>query len=83
MIYNNLWRHTMPQLSLYLTQEQLTKLENVAYSDRMSLSKWVVTQIVDRIEPHYPDGWADLFGSVKDDTFVRHEMPQLEQREVF
>ena len=36
----------MPQLSLYLTQEQLLKLENEAKEDGMSLSKWVVSQII-------------------------------------
>ena len=34
----------MPQLSLYLTQEQLAKVENEAHADKMSLSKWVVTR---------------------------------------
>ena len=71
----------MPQLSLYLTQEQLAKVENEAHADKMSLSKWVVTQIINRIEPRYPDVWADLFGSVHDASFFRPEQPQLEQRE--
>jgi len=73
----------MPQLSLYLTQEQLEKVESEAHSDKMSLSKWVVTQILEKIEPRYPEGWADLFGSVKDDSFVRPEQPDVEQREAF
>lgn len=73
----------MPQLSLYLTQEQLAKVENEAHADKMSLSKWVVTQIINRIEPRYPDGWADLFGSVHDSSFSRPEQPHLEQREAF
>ena len=71
----------MPQLSLYLTQEQLAKLESEAQAEKMSLSKWVVTQIIDRIEPRYPEGWADLFGSVHDASFYRPEQPQLDQRE--
>lgn len=72
----------MPQLSLYLTQEQLLKLENEAKTEKMSLSKWVVSKIIDKIEPRYPEGWSDLFGSVKDDSFVRPEQPKLETREV-
>ncbi|QSI04619.1 hypothetical protein [Treponema pedis] len=48
----------MPQLSLYLTQEQISKVEHEARADRMSLSKWVVTQIINKIEPRYPEGWA-------------------------
>lgn len=69
----------MPQLSLYLTQEQLLKLENEAKEDGMSLSKWVVSQIINRIEPRYPEGWADLFGSVLDNTFTRPDQPQVEK----
>lgn len=72
----------MPQLSLYLTQEQLLKLENEAKTEKMSLSKWVVSKIIDKIEPRYPEGWSDLFGSVKDDSFVRPEQQKLETREV-
>ncbi|WP_192814678.1 hypothetical protein [Treponema pedis] len=40
----NTGRCIMPQLSLYLTQEQISKVEHEARADRMSLSKWVVTQ---------------------------------------
>lgn len=32
----------------------------------------------EKIGSRYPDGWADLFGSVKDETFVRPEQPVLE-----
>jgi len=38
---------------------------------------------MERIEPHYPEGWADLFGSVSDATFKRPEQPRVEVREVF
>ena len=71
----------MPQLSLYVTEEQLQKIEREAHADKMSLSKWVVSQIMNRIEPRYPDGWADLFGSVSDSSFSRPEQPVLETRE--
>lgn len=72
----------MPQLSLYLTQEQLVRLEDEARKDGVSLSKWVVTQIINRIEPRYPEGWADLFGSVTDNSFERPDQPRTEQREL-
>ena len=56
----------MPQLSLYVTQDQLLKIENEARAEKMILSKWGVSKIMERIEPHYPDGWVDLFGSVSE-----------------
>ena len=73
----------MPQLSLYVTQEQLLKIENEAHAENMSLSKWVVSKIMERIEPHYPEGWADLFGSISDSSFTRPDQPKLETRVVF
>lgn len=73
----------MPQLSLYLTQEQLARVETETHSEKMSLSKWVVTKILDKVEPRYPDGWADLFGSVHDETFIRPEQPIIEHRDKF
>ena len=73
----------MPQLSLYVTQEQLLKIENEAHAEKMSLSKWVVSKIMEKIEPRYPDGWGDLFGSVSDLSFTRPDQPKLEMRATF
>lgn len=72
----------MPQLSLYLTDDQYAKLKNEAQVEKVSLSKWVTTRLLDTVEPRYPDGWANLFGSVNDDTFIRPEQPQPDKREV-
>lgn len=71
----------MPQLSLYVTQDQFQKIEREAHAEKMSLSKWVISQIMNKIEPRYPDDWADLFGSVSDESFKRPEQPILETRE--
>ncbi len=71
----------MPQLSLYVTNDQFQKIEREAHAEKMSLSKWVVSQIMNKIEPRYPEGWADLFGSVSDASFERPEQPILETRE--
>ena len=71
----------MLQLSLYVTQDQFQKIEREAHADKMSLSKWVVSQIMNKIEPRYPEGWADLFGSISDPSFSRPEQPVLETRE--
>ena len=71
----------MPQLSLYVTHDQFQKIEREAHAEKMSLSKWVISQIMNKIEPRYPDDWADLFGSVSDESFKRPEQPILETRE--
>lgn len=71
----------MPQLSLYLTQEQLIQIKNEAKANKLSLSKWVVSQITTKIEPRYPEDWVNLFGSVQDDSFTRPRQPKNKKRE--
>lgn len=71
----------MPQLLLYVTEEQLSKIENEAHANKMSLSKWVVTEIMEKIERQYPSGWETLFGSIRNDSFYRQKQPRLEKRE--
>ena len=34
-----------------------------------------------RVKPSYPEGWADLFGSVGEDLLSRPEQPVIEKRE--
>ncbi len=61
----------MPQISLYIDEETLKKVETAAARQKLSISKWVAEQIRSRIEPVYPVGYEQLFGSVTDQTFVR------------
>lgn len=68
----------MPQLSLYITQEQFQRIKREARAEKMPHSKWVVSQVMNRLEPRYPDGWADLFGSITDNSFSRPDQPNLE-----
>jgi hypothetical protein len=61
----------MPQISLYIDEETLRKVENEAKRSHLSISKWVAEQIREKIEPHYPQGYENLFGSVSDESFKR------------
>ena len=70
----------MPQLSLYVTHEQLKKIENEARAHKMPLSKWLVSKIMEKAEPRAPDEWENLFGSISDPSFCRPEQPKLETR---
>ena len=63
----------MPQISLYIDERTLKKIENAARHRRISISKWVAEQIRARLEPEYPAQYKDLFGSVSDDSFRRPE----------
>lgn len=61
----------MPQISLYIDEATLRKVESAASRQHVSISKWVAEQIRSKIEPVYPKGFEDLFGSFSDETFER------------
>lgn len=61
----------MPQISLYIDETTLKKVENAALKQHVSISKWVAQQIRSRVEPIYPKDFEKLFGSISDETFKR------------
>jgi len=65
----------MPQISLYIDERTLKKIENAALKQRVSISKWVADQLRSRIEPVYPVHYEDLFGSISDKSFKRPREP--------
>lgn len=76
----------MPQISLYIDDATLKKVESAAFQRRISISKWVAEQIRSKIEPVYPKEFESLFGSLADDSFVRpnqHDFAQDTPREPF
>lgn len=54
----------MPQISLYIDEKTLKKVENAAKKQHTSISKWVAEQIRSHVEPTYPADFETLFGSV-------------------
>ena len=68
----------MPQISLYIDEPTLRKIESAASRQHVSISKWVAEQIRSRVDPVYPPNFESLFGSISDDTFVRPEQITFE-----
>lgn len=68
----------MPQISLYVDEPTLKKIESAALRQHVSISKWVTEQIRARVEPIYPPYFEDLFGSISDETFMRPEEPSFD-----
>jgi hypothetical protein len=54
----------MPQISLYIDETTLKKVESAAKNQHLSISKWVAKQIKEKIEPAYPNNYEKLFGSI-------------------
>lgn len=63
----------MPQISLYVSQPDLIKIQNAAARESQSVSKWVITRIMTHMEPAYPPGYEALAGCIQDDSFCRPE----------
>ena len=59
----------MPQLSLYIDEETLRKLETAAKLENLSISKYVVQKLNETLSASWPNGYADLFGSIQDQSF--------------
>ncbi len=59
----------MPQISLYIDKETLSKIEEAAAKEGILTSKWVGKNIRKIIKEDYPQGYFDLFGSITDKSF--------------
>ena len=62
----------MPQLSLYLDEITLRDVVVRAKLNNVSVSKFVSTVLINYFSNKWPDGYQNIFGSIDDDTFVRH-----------
>ena len=63
----------MPQVSLYIDKETLTKVEQLAQKSRTSISKWVGNNLKKFIKDDYPEDFFELFGALQDASFKRPE----------
>jgi hypothetical protein len=61
----------MPQVSLYIDQETLIKIEQLAQKNHTSISKWVGNNLKKLIKDDYPDDFFELFGAIQDVSFNR------------
>ncbi|MCK5520102.1 toxin-antitoxin system, antitoxin component [bacterium] len=61
----------MPQISLYVDKDTLTKIETLSKMQHSSISKWVRDQIQNAVHETYPDNFFNLFGSVSNNSVKR------------
>ena len=62
----------MPQLSLYLDDNTLTKVEESAKVSNISVSRLITNALEKYMSSNqWPEGFENLFGSVSDETFQR------------
>ncbi|XDD46093.1 toxin-antitoxin system, antitoxin component [Leptospira sp. WS39.C2] len=76
----------MPQLSLYLDQDTLKKIELAAKKEKVSISQWVKGKLQSSFEKKWPDNFFQLYGSIEDDSFNKPDSLSLKndnKREAF
>ncbi|MCW7470528.1 toxin-antitoxin system, antitoxin component [Leptospira kanakyensis] len=76
----------MPQLSLYIDQETLKKIELAAKKEKVSISQWVKGKLQSSFEKKWPDNYFQLYGSIEDESFKRPDSLSLKndsKRETF
>lgn len=61
----------MPQISLYIDEGLLGKIEKVASVEHLSISKWVSKKIKNALNNNWPEGYFSLYGSINDSDFVK------------
>ena len=61
----------MPQLSLYIDEHTLKRVETAAKIENLSISRYVVKKLNESMADSWPENYENLFGSVTDDSFDR------------
>ena len=59
----------MSQVTIYLDDESLRKIETAAALEKSSLSKWVKSRLMQSLEDRWPENYSSLFGSLSGQDF--------------
>lgn len=66
----------MAQLNLYIGDKLMERIKKTAKAEGLSLSKWTQKRLERSLDTEWPEGYFELFGSLKDaDDFERPEQP--------
>ena len=60
----------MPQLSLYIDENTLSKIEMGAKIEHVSISKYVVRKLNESMSTAWPENYNNLYGIMDDDSFA-------------
>jgi hypothetical protein len=60
----------MPQVSLYIDEETLKRIEIAAKTEHLSLSKYVSLKLRGSLADQWPERYGELFGSITDTSFA-------------
>lgn len=67
----------MAQLTVYLDEATLSKIELAAKQSHVSISQWVKERLAGSLHRTWPEGYFTLFGSLSETRFERPRQPSL------
>lgn len=67
----------MPQLSLYIDERTLKRLQTAAKLENVSVSKYVVRKLNETMDTSWPENYQQLFGAIDDETFDVERVPSF------
>ena len=63
----------MAQLTIYLDEKTLKKVERIAGQQKVSLSKWMKQRVEEYFESAWPEDFRAVLGSLDEDDLGRPE----------
>ncbi len=60
----------MPQLSIYIDENTLQEIKKCAEIENLSISKYVVKTLNEKISNSWPENYHKLFGAITDESFM-------------
>ena len=77
----------MAQLTIYLDEKSVHRIEEAAEAEKTSVSKWIKMRLIHSLESDWPSGYFEkVFGSLNDEDFPEISQPSFEKdarRETF
>ncbi len=67
----------MAQVSLYLDEHTLRRIETAARREHESLSTWVKKHLVTVLQTRWPERYFELFGALARESFTRPAQPSF------
>jgi hypothetical protein len=61
----------MAQLTIYLDEDTVRRVERAAKQSGSSVSAWVKERLTDALDDRWPPGFFDLFGTLRDQDLER------------
>lgn len=69
----------MAQITFYVDDETRSRIETAAARAGASVSAWIKRKLEGALDDEWPDGYFDLFGSLRDGDLERPPQPHLDE----